>query len=147
MGTLLQDYSLCTTDLWVNMSMGKVDTITVEGGHTWLREPQAEKSKLFCFSGQRVAVDNVAAPTCGSSCHISSHWGLSSSQCSSILRCYSSPHCPSSCCSPRGPHSRPCQHKREVFAAHAHLGAWLMSQYMPIGVAYVCICVILVISQ
>ena len=73
MDTLLCDYSLCTTDLWVNMSMGKVDTITVEGGHTRLQEPQAEKSKLFCFSGQRVAVDNVAAPTCGSSRHVSSH--------------------------------------------------------------------------
>ena len=24
---LLQDYSMCTTDLWVNMFMGKVDTI------------------------------------------------------------------------------------------------------------------------
>lgn len=27
MGTLLQDYSMCTTELWVNMFMGKVDTI------------------------------------------------------------------------------------------------------------------------
>ena len=100
----------CVTTVCVLQICGSicpwVDTITVEGGHTQLQEPQAEKSKLFCFSGQRVAVDNVAAPTCGSSCHVSSHWGLSS------------PHCPSSCCSPRGPQSKPYQHRREAFAAH-----------------------------
>ena len=117
-----------------------------KGCHTPLGEHddlRTGKSKLFCFSGQRLAADNVAAPTCGSSYHISRHWGLSSSRCSSILRCYSSPHCPSS---PRGPHSKPCQHRREAFGCSCS-SWWLMSQYTPIGVAYVYICVILVISQ